>query len=74
VSETLEARVAIMLARDVQPQVAGQAGRLGTAAGALAVLFYGSNLRTGSLEGVLDYYVLLPGEPETGLGPRVSYR
>jgi hypothetical protein len=74
VSETLEARVAIMLARDVQPQVAGQAGRLGTTAGALAVLFYGSNLRTGSLEGVLDYYVLLPGEPEKGLWPRVSYR
>jgi hypothetical protein len=38
------------------------------------VLFYGSNLRTGSLEGVLDFYVLLPGARETGLWPRVSYR
>lgn len=40
----------------------------------MAVLFYGSNLRTGSLEGVIDYYVLLPGAPESGLWPRVSYR
>jgi hypothetical protein len=38
------------------------------------VLFYGSNLRTGSLEGVLDFYVLLPGVRESGLWPRVSYR
>ncbi len=38
------------------------------------MLFYGSNLRTGSLEGVLDYYVLTPGQPESGLWPRVSYR
>jgi hypothetical protein len=37
------------------------------------VLFYGSNLRTGSLEGVLDFYVLLPGAPESGIWPRVSY-
>jgi hypothetical protein len=49
------------------------AERLGRAAGALAVLFYGSNLRTGSLEGVLDYYVLLPGPAEKGIWPRVSY-
>ncbi len=27
--------------------------------GALAVLFYGSNLRTGDLEGVLDFYILV---------------
>ena len=39
----------------------------------MAVLFYGSNLRTGSLEGVLDFYVLLPGGIETGIWPRVSY-
>jgi hypothetical protein len=74
VNETLEQRVAAMLAREVQPAVAAQARALGEETGAIAVLFYGSNLRTGSLDGVLDFYVLLPGEPERGLWPRVSYR
>lgn len=50
-----------------------QAERFGRAANALAVLFYGSNLRTGALDGVLDYYVLLPGPVEKGIWPRVSY-
>lgn len=71
---TLEQRVAAMLARAVDPAVIAQARILGERAGALAVLFYGSNLRTGSLDGVLDFYVLLPGARETGLWPRVSYR
>ena len=70
----LEQRVAAMLMRDVHPAVATQGSILGEEAGALAVLFYGSNLRTGSLEGVLDYYVLVPGPPERGLWPRVAYR
>ena len=73
-NETLEQRVAAMLAREVRSEVAACARALGEEAGALAVLFYGSNLRTGTLEGVLDFYVLLPGEPERGLWPRVSYR
>ncbi|WP_305097743.1 hypothetical protein [Croceibacterium aestuarii] len=73
-SEALEARVAAMLAREVRPEVAHQAQLLGEEAAGVAVLFYGSNLRTGSLEGVLDYYVLVPGPPETGLWPKVSYR
>ncbi|AKQ41031.2 hypothetical protein CP97_01685 [Aurantiacibacter atlanticus] len=50
------------------------AAQLGEEADAMAVLFYGSNLRTGAREGVLDFYVLLPGEAETGMWPRVSYR
>jgi hypothetical protein len=73
VSEALERRIAAMLTRDVRPEVAAQARTLGLSAGARAVLFYGSNLRSGSLDGVLDYYVLLPGPAETGLWPRVSY-
>lgn len=73
-STSLEERVATMLARRVRPEVACMANLLGEESGALGVLFYGSNLRTGSLEGVLDYYVLLPGAPERGLWPRVSYR
>lgn len=70
----LAARVAAALDRPIHPAVAACARRLGEEAGALAVLFYGSNLRTGSLEGVLDFYVLLPGARERGLWPRVSYR
>ena len=40
---------------------------------AVAVLFYGSNLRTGSVEGVLDFYVLREGAVERGVWPRVGY-
>jgi hypothetical protein len=74
VSEALEQRIAAMLAREIHPAVTAQARALGEETGALAVLFYGSNLRTGSLDGVLDFYVLLPGPAENGLWPRVSYR
>ena len=70
----LDARIATVLQRKVDPAITGFAARLAHEAGGVAVLFYGSNLRTGSLEGVIDYYVLTPGAPETGLWPRVSYR
>ena len=70
----LAARLGAALDRPVEPAVAAFARMLGEEADALAVLFYGSNLRTGSLEGVLDFYVLLPGPPERGIWPRVSYR
>ncbi|MCL6250259.1 hypothetical protein M3P36_04240 [Altererythrobacter sp. KTW20L] len=73
-TSSLDARLATVLAREVHPAIARFAAQLALDAGAVAVLFYGSNLRTGSLDGVIDYYVLLPGEPETGLWPRVSYR
>ncbi len=69
----LHDRIAQSLAVEVAPPVRGFAARLAEEAGALAVLFYGSNLRTGSLEGVLDYYVLLPGAEERGIWPLVSY-
>ncbi len=67
-------RVAAMLAAPVSAAVGEFAARLAGETGAVAVLFYGSNLRTGSLDGVLDFYVLLPGVPERGIWPRVSYR
>ncbi|MBI1404052.1 MAG: hypothetical protein GC147_12670 [Porphyrobacter sp.] len=71
----LRARIARQLAAPVDPAVAQFAAALGEEARARAVLFYGSNLRTGSLEGVLDFYVLLPGETagEAAIWPRVSY-
>lgn len=73
-SSALAARIGVVLKRDVHPAITGFARRLADEADGLAVLFYGSNLRTGSLEGVIDYYVLTAGEAETGMWPRVSYR
>lgn len=73
-SAPLQERVAASLGRAVDPAVAAFAESLGREAGASAVLFYGSNLRTGSLDGVLDFYVLLDGAEERGVWPRVSYR
>jgi hypothetical protein len=73
VTGLLAARIAAGLTAPVEGPVAAFAADLAEAAGALAVLFYGSNLRTGSLDGVLDYYVLLPGPPERGMWPTVSY-
>lgn len=73
-SSDLAARIGVVLDREVHPAISDFAKRLADEAKAQAVLFYGSNLRTGSLEGVIDYYVLTPGAAETGLWPRVSYR
>ena len=69
----LAERIAARLAAPVDPAVASFARALASAAGARAVLFYGSNLRTGSLEGVLDFYILLPGAQESAIWPTVSY-
>ncbi|KPQ34580.1 MAG: hypothetical protein HLUCCX21_01415 [Porphyrobacter sp. HL-46] len=71
----LDQRIAAQLAAPVDPVVAEFAAALAGEGDARAVLFYGSNLRTGSLEGVLDFYVLLPGtaEGEAAIWPRVSY-
>lgn len=57
----------------VDPAVKAFAHALADEAGAIAVLFYGSNLRTGSLDGVLDFYLLLPGDDDPKIWPRVSY-
>jgi len=73
VTHALEQRIRERLATPVDPAVRDFAARLATENGALVVLFYGSNLRTGSLEGVLDYYVLLPGVQREKIWPRVSY-
>jgi hypothetical protein len=74
VSAALKDRIAAGLRAPVAAPVRAFAARLADEAGALAVLFYGSNLRTGSLDGVLDYYILLPGGPEHGIWPKASYR
>lgn len=66
-------RVRATLAAPMADPVRAFAARLAEAAGARAALFYGSNLRTGSLDGVLDFYLLMDGPPERGIWPRVSY-
>ena len=70
----LAERIATKAAANVHPTISQFAARLAEESDAVSVLFYGSNLRTGSLEGVLDYYVLLPGEQRDKIWPRVSYR
>ncbi len=69
----LSDRIAERLDAPIDPAVAAFARALAEDAGADAVLFYGSNLRTGSLKGVLDFYVLLPGAEQSRIWPRVSY-
>lgn len=71
-TDSLDARVAASLACPVLPEVRAFAQRFG-GDDALGVLFYGSNLRTGSLDGVLDFYVLTRGPVQSGIWPRVSY-
>lgn len=72
-SGALEQRIAEGLGAPVHPAVRAFAARLAEGAGATAALFYGSNLRTGELEGVLDFYLLLPGTRTERIWPRVSY-
>jgi len=75
---TLAAVVEAELARPVAPAIAKAARRIAAGLGGQAVLFYGSVLRTGDLEGVLDFYVLTETPPRQGplgrwLWPDVSY-
>ena len=67
ITHSLSSRIAERIEPSVDPAIARFAG-------AEAVLFYGSNLRTGSLDGVLDFYVLLPGKERARIWPEVSYR
>lgn len=69
----LHQRIAAQLAAPTSPQVRDFAAMLARDAGADAALFYGSNLRTGELEGVLDFYLLMPGPERSRIWPRVSY-
>ena len=64
----LDERVRAALAARPHPAVSAFAAHLAQDRNALGVLFYGSNLRTGSLEGVLDFYILLPASRRSGSG------
>ncbi|MDN3646805.1 hypothetical protein QWY75_11390 [Pontixanthobacter aestiaquae] len=72
-TETLDQRIQRSLCADIHPAISAFAKHLAEAAGAHAALFYGSNLRTGELEGVLDFYLLMPGPQVEKIWPRVSY-
>jgi len=72
-SDELKNRIAAQLCVVVHPSVAAFAKRLAENAGARAALFYGSNLRTGELDGVLDFYLLMPGPQKERIWPLVSY-
>ena len=69
----LNERVDSALSLPVRPEIRAFAEQLARDADARTVLFYGSNLRTGDLEGVLDYYVLTARKPELLMWPRVSF-
>ncbi len=60
-SEALRALIGAELRRELPEPVKAFAAQLAQRAGgaAVAVLFYGSNLRDARLDGVLDYYVVL---------------
>jgi hypothetical protein len=66
VSEGLAAFVRGELAQPVPAAIRGFAAQLAQSHGVVAVLFYGSNLRTGELDGVLDFYLLTKGPHRRG--------
>jgi len=63
----LDTVVAATLDRPVSAEITAAADRLADLLGGRAVLFYGSVLRTGDLDGVLDFYVLGDGRRHRGL-------
>lgn len=81
-SAALESLAAEELARIAPPVVVAAGAHLAAQApDALAVLYYGSTLRTGDLDGILDFYVLtrrppggLRGVASRLLWPDVSYQ
>lgn len=80
-TDRLHALVAEELARPLPEAVRAFAASLADPARDVAVLYYGSTLRTGDLSGLLDFYVLTKRPHRTGfhglvervLWPEVSY-
>ena len=81
---SLAERVGAALGRPIDPAVAAFAAALGEQSGASAVLFYGSNLRTGSLDGdafqaefgdrfILDGEAFPAGRYRLSLGPKLRF-
>lgn len=70
---SLLTRIDRQLAAPAREEVTKFARDLARERGAAAVLFYGSNLRTGELDGVLDFYLLFDQGDDPRIWPRVSY-
>ncbi len=70
----LRAFLAAEAAQPVTEPVRAFAEALAAGTGAVAVLFYGSALRTGALDGVLDFYVLTDGPHRRGWRGAVERR
>jgi hypothetical protein len=68
--------VAAMLSQPVRPEIHAAARQVCARLGGDAVLFYGSNLRRGDLDGLVDFYVIT-NRPSRGVGaviwPDVGY-
>lgn len=56
----------------LKPGIAEAAREIADRLNGVAVLFYGSVLRTGDLDGLLDFYVLTPDMQKTGVGGFLS--
>jgi hypothetical protein len=69
----LRERVAAGLAAELPAQVVEFAARLADQTGAVAALFYGSVLRTGKLDELLDFYVLTDAARAPLIWPRISF-
>lgn len=70
-SDALTAFVAHELGAPAPPEIREAAAILAQRLGGVAVLFYGSVLRTGDLAGVLDFYVLT-ARPLGSIGRRIG--
>lgn len=73
-NEPLHAFVERQLAVPCPPEASAFAETLAREAGAGAALFYGSVLRTGDLDGVLDFYLLTDERPAKGWRGRLAQR
>lgn len=72
-TDSLSGFVTRELAAEVPREVASVAARLAGELGGLAVLYYGSTLRTGDFSGILDFYVLTKA-PAGTLPRRIGMR
>ncbi|GGO94431.1 hypothetical protein [Stakelama pacifica] len=74
--DRLRARILQSLDMPVGRDIREAAALLAQRRGGCAVLFYGSVLRTGDMDGVLDFYVLTPGRSDAMdrlIWPHVSF-
>lgn len=72
--QSLRHAITGMLTAEVRPEIVEAAAVVAGRLGGSAVLFYGSVLRTGDLDGLLDFYVLTEGPQAPGLRGALTRR